>query len=252
MIRPSAIATAFRNGGLNEVGWRLWLQTRGLTPVVGQTRFNGIPTGDQTRLLDLVVKRWWTDQVRSNPTYESALVAGLRAHVGVGERVVVVGGGHGVTAAVAAVAAGPGGHVDAFEAGDEMLPKIRRTLAATGVDTTVTLHHAVVGAAHGVYGDTTAAVVAAGSLPACDVLVMDCEGAEREILTDLARAEARPRVLLVETHGIFGAPTADVRRLVEALGYTVTRDEIAESGLAEVCLRNDVRVLTALRTAPRP
>lgn len=249
MIRPSAIATAFRNGGLNEVGWRMWRQLRGFTPVVGQTRFNGIPTGDQTRLLDFVAKRWWADQVRSNPAYESALVAGLRAHVGPGEHVVVVGGGHGVTAAVAAIAAGPGGHVDAFEAGDDMLPKIRRTLAAAGVDTTVTVHHAIVGAAHSVYGDTTAAVVAAGSLPACHVLMMDCEGAEREILTDLARSEARPRVLLVETHGIFGAPTADIRGLVEALGYTITRDEVAESGLEEMCLRNDVRVLTALRTA---
>ena len=251
MIRPSAIVTAFRNGGLDEVGWRMWHQTRDFTPVVGRTHYNGIPTGTETRLLDLVVKRWWTSEVRSNVLYESALVAGLRAHVRAGDRVVVVGGGHGVTAAVAALSAGREGHVDVFEAGDDMLPKIRRTLAATGVEATVTLHHAIVGAAHGVYGDTTAAVVAAGDLPPCDVLMMDCEGAEREILTDLIPSEARPRVLLVETHGVFGASTVAIRALAEGLGYTVVRAEVAESGQAERCRQDDIHVLTALRDDPR-
>lgn len=245
MIRLSSIRTAFRGGGLQEVLWRAYNQTRHATPDLGPVLFNGIPTGARRHLLDLVAPHKWTSDVCSNATYESALVAGLRMHVGPGEHVVVVGGGHGVTAAVAAIAAGPSGRVDVYEAGDDMLDGIRQTLAANGVGAHV--HHAVVGAAHAVYGETTARVVPPGELPPCDVLMLDCEGAEREILTDLA---ARPRVLLIETHGMYGAPTADVRRIVEALGYRITGDEIAEAGLADMCEQLDVRVLTALHDAP--
>lgn len=246
MIRPSAILTAFQNGGLAEVGWRMYQQTRRFTPVVRPVRFNGVPTGRRTRLLDLVVTRAWTPDVRSNLLYESALVAGLRAHVCTGARVVVVGGGHGVTAVVAALAAGPDGHVDVYEAGDEMLPRIGRTLAASDVTGRTDVHHAIVGAAHGVYGDTTASVVPPDALPMCDVLMLDCEGAEREILLGL---QHRPRVLLVETHGFLGAPTADIHRLVETLGYAVARSEIAEANLSEMCNRLDVFVLTAFHDA---
>lgn len=226
---------------LHDSALAAYRRTRRFTPVVGETRFNGVPTGDRTRLIDLAVKRWWADPHRSRPNYESGLVAGMRAHVGPGERVVVVGGGHGVTAAVAALAAGPDGRVEAFEASDAMLPLIHRTLHAAGVAGRVTVHHAIVGAAHGVYGATTAAVVTA--VPPCDVLVLDCEGAEREILVGLAH---RPRVLLVETHGLYGAPTADVRALAEGLGYTVTADVVAETEKAAACARHDIRVLTAL------
>ena len=234
---------------VHDAALAVYRRARRFTPVVGDTRFNGVPTGDRTRLLDLAVKRWWADPHRSRPDYESGLVAGMRAHVGPGERVVVVGGGHGVTAAVAALTAGPDGRVEAFEASDAMLPLIRQTLRAAGVAERVVVHHAVVGAAHGVYGATTAAVVT--QVPPCDVLVLDCEGAEREILQGLADAPDRPRVLLVETHGLYGAPTSDVRALAEGLGYTVVRDVVAEVEKAAACERHDIRVLTALCTAPR-
>jgi hypothetical protein len=243
----SSIGTAFRAGGLDEVGRRLYLRVRGFTPPIRRVRFNGVPTDRTARLADLLVRASWRWEYADDPLYESALVGRLREHVRPGDRVTVVGGGHGVTAVVAALATGADGHVDVYEASDQMLGSLRGTLATNGVSGRVGVHHAVVGAAHDVWGETTALVVPPSALPLCDVLMLDCEGAEREILTALAQ---RPRVLLVETHGAFGAPTADMRALIEAAGYHILTDEIAEAGLANMCAEMDVHVLTAVSGPP--
>jgi hypothetical protein len=202
---------------------------------------------------DLVVPRSWRGHHEDKPGYESALVAGLRAHVLHGDRVLVVGGGHGVTSVVAARQAGPGGTVTVYEASDDMRAKAARTFALNGLQGRIRLVHGIVGENLGVWGETTAAPVRPAALPACDVLVMDCEGAERTILPALP---FRPRVVLVETHGLFGSPTPLVRALLEAQGYAVAADEVAEADLAAYCLEHDIRVLTALHgpagDAPAP
>ena len=51
-----------------------------------------------------------------------------------------------------------------------------------------------------------------------------------------------PRVILVETHGLFGAPSTKVRHLLEATGY----DVVAEPRLVEPCKEHDIRILTAI------
>jgi hypothetical protein len=83
-------------------------------------------------------------------------------------------------------------------------------------------------------------VLPPSQLPSCDVLQLDCEGAEVEILRETM---IQPRVILVETHGIFGAPTNLVASLLEKRGYVVTDRGLAEPRLAELCTKNDVRVL---------
>lgn len=82
------------------------------------------------------------------------------------------------------------------------------------------------------------------SLPDCDVLQLDCEGAEREILDGL---KISPRNILVETHGFRGAPTDDVRDQLESRGYQVTDEGVAEPRLAALCEERDIRVLAAER-----
>ena len=58
---------------------------------------------------------------------------------------------------------------------------------------------------------------------------MDCEGAEVEILREMT---IQPRVILVETHGLFGAPTDLVASLLEKRGYVVSDRGLAEPRIA--------------------
>jgi hypothetical protein len=61
--------------------------------------------------------------------------------------------------------------------------------------------------------------LAASQLPSCDVLQLDCEGAEVEIPREMT---IQPRVILVETHGIFGAPTNLGASVLEKRSYVVS------------------------------
>ncbi|KQT56190.1 hypothetical protein ASG52_24250 [Methylobacterium sp. Leaf456] len=226
---------------------------RGLRPLLPKgppARMGGVPTCYEMKRMDAHVPLswlpWWATDPTGCPSYEAALVAGLNAHVRPGDRVVVVGGGIGVTAAVAALRAGHSGRVDCFEGSLTNCGFVRETAALNGVAETLRVHHAVVAQGIAVYGIAAeaGAVVPPGDLPACDVLELDCEGAEVQILREMT---IRPRVLLVETHGIYGAPTALVSGLMQAAGYTVSDLGWAEPLLAEACARDDVRVLQGLR-----
>ena len=74
----------------------------------------------------------------------------------------------------------------------------------------------------------TVAVVAPEALPPCDVLELDCEGAEVEILSTMT---IRPRVILTETHGLYGAPTPRVVELLGKIGYRTDVLGVAEPRL---------------------
>jgi hypothetical protein len=109
----------------------------------------------------------------------------------------------------------------------------------------VDVRHAIVGSAVELAGEADGALlVPPDEIPACDVLELDCEGAEVEVLTSL---RITPRAILVETHGMLGAPTERVRGILTASGYEIVEEVIAETMLAEFCAANDVRVLVALR-----
>ena len=97
-----------------------------------------------------------------------------------------------------------------------------------------------------VYGRRRGGVVAPADLPPCDVLELDCEGSEVEILGALA---VRPRVVLVETHGLYGAPTDRVLALVRGLGYDAAVVGVAEPRIPEICEDGDIRVVAGVRLA---
>jgi hypothetical protein len=75
---------------------------------------------------------------------------------------------------------------------------VQQTVARNKV-TNVTVHHAVVAQARAVWGRRSdmGAVLPPSELPPCNVLELDCEGAEVEILREM---NIQPRVILVETH----------------------------------------------------
>jgi hypothetical protein len=76
------------------------------------------------------------------------------------------------------------------------------------------------------------------------VLQLDCEGAEAEILRGLT---TQPSIILVETHGLFGAPTESVASLLEERGYVVSDRGLAEPRLGDYCTSNDIRVLLGIK-----
>ena len=207
--------------------------------------YAGLPAATQVKAGDRwVPSEWVPHDVADAPGYEAALVAGLREHVRPGDRVVVVGGGAGVTASVAALAAGPSGRVVVFEGSAACADTVARTAALNGVEGRMTVRHAVVAAGEHVYGVDLGRPVAPADIPDCDVLELDCEGAEIAVLEGLA---VRPRVLLVETHGVYGAPTDRVLALVERLGYAAADAGLAEPRIAELHRDADVHVVVGLR-----
>ena len=52
----------------------------------------------------------------------------------------------------------------------------------------------------------------------------------------------QPRVILVETHGRYGAPTAFVASLLETRGYVVSDRGLAEPRLLDSCTKNDLQI----------
>ncbi len=194
---------------------------------------------------DLLPRNFRPDEVDDIPGYEEMLVVALKRHVTAGDRVVVVGGGGGITAILAARLSGTG-RVICFEAAQEQLPIINEALQRNTMSDRVEVRYGAVGQAIGVYGKhaDAAPVISPEAIPDCDVLELDCEGAESIILD---RMLVRPRVIIVETHGMYDAPTAATRERLGRLGYEVSNLGVAEPRVEWWCVRQDIRVLVAVR-----
>ena len=204
--------------------------------------YNGVAV-PAARALDGVVP--WHEP-GDRPDHEAALVRGIRGHVREGDRVVVVGGGTGASSVVAARWAGSTGAVTTFEGAAEQATLAAETVRRNGVADRVRVEHAVVGDARSLRGPAgDAAVIDPGTLPDCDVLVLDCEGAEIDVLRNLA---VSPRAIVVETHGLYDAPPDLVADLLAEAGYTVRSREIG--GRTEShCREHGIYVLVAVDEA---
>jgi hypothetical protein len=208
-LASKTIAYAYREG------------VRPFLPTREPVRYAGIRICHDVKWGDRIVPKSWVpgDALAGNqPNYEGTLVAGLKETIKSGDRVVIVGGGVGVTATVAALRTGPSGTVECFEGGKQQVRFVRQTAARNGVDN-VSVHHAIVANAIAVFGSDLGTILPPSQLPACNVLQLDCEGAEAEILRELT---IQPRVILVETHGVYGAPTDLVASLLLKRSYTVS------------------------------
>lgn len=151
------------------------------------------------------------------PYYEYALVEAIETYVQRGDDVALVGGGTGVSTVTAARQVGPSGSVTVFEGAATEAEKVRETVRVNDVASRVTVIHAVVSDVENLRDEPgDAAARSPADLPACDALVLDCEGAEAEIIPALRR---RPDRLIVETHGGLGAPPDAVARDLRDAGY---------------------------------
>jgi len=188
--------------------------------------FNGVAVREQVPLFND------TDVF---PDYESGICRSLQTHVDTGDEVVIIGGGLGVTTVLAGELAGTEGHVTTYEGSASQYERVRDTVQLNRVDDQIEVIHAVVGTYREEsvekYGSSGSAdPVDIDSLPECDILELDCEGAEIEILKNLCIS---PRYIIVETHGFLGASLNDVEELLAELGYTLLdiQAEVASEGI---------------------
>lgn len=175
---------------------------------------------------------------RSTPEhspFEGALAGVHREVTRPADDVAVVGGGYGITTVVAARRAAS---VTVYEPTPARRRAIRTTLELNDVEPdAVTLSPAVVGDIAPAEADekaldpATVRTIEPGDLPACDVLELDCEGAELSILRGLDR-NVLPRVVAVEIHPIKLDGTADqVLPAIRDLDYDV-RDRLTHDGVS--------------------
>jgi hypothetical protein len=189
--------------------------------------FNGIPVRG-VRLFDA------TDTF---PDYEGALITSIRSRVNRGDDVDLVGGGRGVSSVAAAQEVGPNGSVTTYEGSIERYKLSTETVELNLMDDIINVNHSIIGNAIDLAGTSgDAEVVSPADLPVCDILILDCEGAEIDILQSL---DQRPETLIVETHGFLDSPADDVRTALDDIGYKAIdqKDEDQQMG---------VHVLTAV------
>jgi hypothetical protein len=181
------------------------------------------------------------------PGYEDGLVDGIRDHAKQGDQIVIVGGGWGVSSVIAARQVGESGQVLTYEGGADAVHKITDTVSLNSVSETVSVQHAVVSDAISLRGSGKQAQrIRPTELPSCDGLVLDCEGAELDILAEMER---RPRFIIVETHGMFDSPKEAVFERLEQLGYNIISQTIAETRVPEICETKGIYVLQAVHNS---
>jgi len=178
------------------------LLTKLLGPQVGV--YNGVAARDR----DVLARD-------HEPDYKQALVTAVRDAVAPGDDVVFVGGGRAVAPVHAARC---GADVTVYEAGDEALSVTKSAAELNDVE----LHtiYMTVGTAGAVTGRVAGYSVDPADLEG-DVLVLDCEGAERDILP----VDGFDTVI-VETHPAHGSPLAAVRNRLPDSAAVVGEDPI--------------------------
>ena len=194
-----------------------------------------------SRLFDGILP--WRSRM-NRPNYESGLTFGIEEYVQPGSDVVIVGGGWGVTAVKAAKKTGEQGTVTVYEGSAEEVKQVQETAKINECSNIISVKHTIVGTGLNLRGDSEGAtILSPANIPQCDVLELDCEGAEVEILEELG---VHPEVILVETHGRYGSPTDKVESILSEKSYTIVSRVIADEDLRAQCKKDDIRVLVAL------
>lgn len=204
-----------------------------LWPYLPEDRYilkNGIVSSERTRITDRFLPGYITKYTPSDiHDYEAQYVKCIRDYVEAGEKVVLVGGGEGISTVVAAKQVQSGGTVDVFEGGAKEIEKTRETSKINGVDELITVHHAIVSNDYSLRSSADGAdIVPPTELPECDTLAIDADGAEIPILEEITPG---PETLIVEHHMVLDKDEIvveyqpeRVRSLIQDLGYDVVEE----------------------------
>lgn len=196
---------------------------RKLLPVTGYHQHNGVELVSEPRKpLDNAFR------IKGDPDKEAALVEAGKQLMRSGDSVTIVGGGHGVSAYRAVQNIGLSGQLTVYEGSEERAKQVENTVfynlfgdaelryyRTFGVEVV----NAVVGSAEDVFGDSHGRVIPPDQLEPCDVLELDCEGAELQILQEM---EIEPRSVIVELHPWLHADAYDaVLDVLQDRGYEI-------------------------------
>ena len=204
---------------------------------------------ERTRVLNgvAVPGTGFDDHHDSHPNHEGTVVSALRRRVQRGDTVVVVGGGWGTTTVVAARMTHFEGAVTTYEPSAKMRRLLKRTVEVNRVDEVVTIDPAAVGpvsdSSERIFGPPDDRSIAPSDLPDCDVLDLDCEGAELDILEDI---DCEPRLVTVEVHPHLGPTREAVEGQLRSMGYDIVRAEPirAESDITHYVARSGTATST--------
>lgn len=210
-------------------------------PKLGYYTYSGYLSHLERRILFDYFLRQVVDQFQNKTDYEAGIMNAMASSVLPGDSVVIVGGGSGITACQAKQLVGEDGRVICYEPSVKQREAIHKTLNLNGFEGAVDVISGSVGPEIGIYhDDITAKNYHPSELPVCDVLQLDCEGAEVEIIKNLG---FKPRVIAVECHGFLGAPSDKVKKILEINNYKVADMGVAEPSKSEFCVKNDITVL---------
>lgn len=171
---------------------------------------NGVPVKNVVRLFD---------RTSEFPQYESNLIDQIKEIVRYGDSIIIVGGGLGVSSVVAAQRTVEEDTVRIFEGGINQYEQIKDTIKLNRVSAQCSVRHAVVGENVGVYSGTEDAdQISPKQLSSCNVLILDCEGAETKIIEEM---NIRPDSIIVETHAFLGAPKEEVITALKNKKYEI-------------------------------
>lgn len=253
MVRLSTIESYFQQHGLVSTlrysvpyGYREFVRPH--LPKKRPVTYNGITVASYARLGDTYLPNSaWYGDAEDKPDYEGGYIELIRKAVRPEDSVIVVGGGSGVSTAVAAELAGKSGCVTVYEAAAEQVKFIRETLQLNDLTEITTVKHALVGPKIDTYGDSRAAdVINPSDLPSCDTILLDCEGSEQAILENLS---SMPKRVVVETHGSFGYPTDETVAILKDRDMTVEESIPAHVTGREIAIENDILAVLAYRNS---
>lgn len=199
----------------------LYRSVRRIAPSTGEyIVFNGVRIADRKVTDGILWSSAYLPPTSNKPEYKCPNLSCIQNHVGVGDTVVVIGAGLGVTTVVAAKESKTG-DIYAYEASDQRVHDLTRVLRINNVDKQCSVFHSIVGEDIEAIGTTSDAnITVPASIPSCDVLELDCEGAEIGIISELVNP--LPKTIILETHPRKGADTDSVINLLNEKGYQTT------------------------------
>jgi precorrin-6B methylase 2 len=184
------------------------------------TRRIGIYNGVAVRSIPLLADRDMFE-------HEEQLMESIRNYLTSGENVVLIGAGTGASSVCAARQVGSDGMVSAYEASKNAVSTCKETYQLNKVEHIANCKHAVVETEIHVAGSSSnAEQLSATDLPNCDALVMDCEGAEKDILKNMSQ---HPNKIIVETHSHFNSSTNDIKKTLSNNYNLVNESERSEN-----------------------
>lgn len=215
-VRRDGVITLFGKGYEATIRPILPAKSDGLIKMNGvKLRYN------DSRILDSFI---------GMPCYENEEVQAIHNYLKQGDSVVEVGAGRGVTTVHTAQEIGSNGKIIAYEASSDSIEYLKSALELNETPTEIKIEHSIVGGIKNnmIPNTEDATKIDIKDLPDCDVLILDCEGAELEILSNM---DIEPRVIIVETHGTFGSPTPRVRDAMADKGFEIVEHKKGMGGI---------------------